>query len=486
MSSDRTSEAATGGSAARMLIDQIQRERRSFWGILGVFFLLLGGIGALILYNTQRLRDVERERAETEFRTIGLNAEALTDLRGQLNTASVEQKRLEMDRVAAQIMIRSSLAARNGQPSEQVLSLAQIYARKHFLGEPLNMSSGSVVASAMSYSEGPAGYLLEAALADWNGDEPRLQSNAEALVAVKDRSYQAIGEAAMAALSFRRAEPAEVNFAWDKGCEATVRHVDAAIAAGALEQSAAFASAGDPEAGGLNLDYWRGQCLRKAGRPEDALASFERMLTGIETVSDSNPFKFQAYHGKGTVMTAMIDAPGVETDTRLANLETAREHLERAGELRRANGATQTGAYGSTENIAFLLLRGDPADRMVKVLDHTGAIDAQISQTWNLVARLAAAQSLLETGLPEAFKSEDLKARDAALRRTYSPDRLQRVIFETKAKLARRTSVSLARAELAKLLGPEHEWALRFADACIEAGDGCLTLDPADYRTGDL
>jgi tetratricopeptide (TPR) repeat protein len=486
MSSEGKGETATGGSAARMLIDQMQRERRSFWGILGVFFLLLGGIGALILYNTQRLSDVEQARAETEFRSIGQNAEALSDLRNQLNTASIERKRAEMDRIAAQIMIRASLSARNGQAPEQLLSLAQIYARKHFLGEPLNMSSGSVVASALQYSDGPVGYLLEAALSDWNGDEPRLTQNADLLIGTGDPAFAAIGHAALAGQSFRKAEPAGVNFAWDQGCEAAVTSVDAAIAAGALQQGAAFADAGDPEAGGLNLDYWRGQCLRKAGQPEKALESFDRMLTTIDKVSDQNPFKFQAFHGKGTVMTAIIDTPGVETDKRLANLETARRNLERAGELRLANGATQIGAFGSTENIAFLLLRGDPANRMVKVLEHTGAIDQQLSQTWNLVARVAAAQSLLKTGLSDAaFDGAELTDdRKAALRARYTPERLKRILFEAKAKLAQRTGPSLSAAELKKLLGPEHEWALVFAQDCIKSPEACRDLDPGKYLTG--
>jgi hypothetical protein len=463
-----------------MLIDQMQRERRSFWGILSVFFLLLGGIGALILYNTQRLSDVEKEHAEAEFRTIGASAEALSDLRNQLNTSRIEQKRQEMDRIASQTMIRSAVGARNGQAAQQ-LPVALIYARKHFLGEPLNMSSGSVVAFAQEAAIGADDYLLETVLADWNRDEPRLTRSAELLAESDDASYRAIGHAALAAQAFRRAEPAGVNFAWDKGCADVVRHVDAAIEAGILDQARAFAQAGDPEAGGLNLDYWRGQCLRKDGKSDLAMQSFERMLSVIDDVRDENPFKFQAYHGRGTVMTAMIDAPGVETDARLANLEEARVMLERAGQLRLANGATAVGAYGSTENIAFLLLRGDPADRMVKVLEHTGAIDQQLSQTWNLVARLAAAQALLSSGLPPEFKSEDLKSREAALRETYSETRLKRILFETKAKLAPRTKPSLAAAELSKLLGPDHEWALRFAEACVDAGAACVDLDPSSY-----
>jgi hypothetical protein len=261
---------------------------------------------------------------------------------------------------------------------------------------------------------------------------------------------------------------------WDNGCSDLV---EAATAALAVNDPAASESA-KAETAGLNLRYWRGQCWRRHGEPEKARAEFEQMmqLARSDALPPTNPLKFQAYHGMGTVMTTLLDAGETTAEQRAKDTAEAMSYLVSAGEFRVQAGMTEVGRVNSTGNIGFLLLKENSPEGLVKTLEHTGAVDEIHTSTWNLVAELVAARALQDKGLPSAFVDESLKARESALRENYSGDALDEIIFRTLAKLAYQQKSSLPKAELGRILDEAHHAALEEAERCIEQRLAC-------YRT---
>ncbi len=478
-----TQPASDVGGAARLLVDQMQRERQSFWSILGVFFLLLAGIGGMIIYQMLELKSLAEDARTKRFETIGEQSFALSSLRTQQNDGAVAQRDALEERMAAQEMTAIALQAARATP-QALAKDAERFARDHFLGRSLNQSTAVVVTGALDGRQIPASQraLLSAAFADWNMPDrmtasdltealPKVEANARTLLADPMLAY--FGHAALAAYHFRRANSAAVYMDWDKGCKELVEEASAALALG----DPALAEGADPEAAGLNLHYWRGQCFRRHGEPEKARADFEMMmrLAKSDKLSGTNPLKFQSYHGIGTVLATLLDEAEKTPEERAKDIAEAIVDLKAAGDYRVQAGMTEVGKVSSTGNIGFLYLKENTPEGLVKTLEYTGQIDEIQASTWNLVARLVAARALQQdkADLPAAFMDEGLKANDAALREKYSKDGLDEVVFQTLAKLAYQRKSSLPKVELSKLLDPAHHPALDEADRCIEQRAKC-------------
>lgn len=501
-------------SATQMLVEQMRYERRSFSGILFLFFLILSGVAALFLHNYLDLRRVSSESERQRFETVGESAEALTQIRSQLDAVATGQKRIEMGRAAERAMVLVATRSSQLRPDQRLAAAVRL-TQQHFLGRPLNDSSAELVAAEVDRAPDSPRALMLAALRDYNLPAIAIDDATERKYAQSlknDPVYGGMDAVMLAGLDVRSAQLAENNWDWAKGCETIVAEIDQALDQGVRKLIDQFVADGDLDAAGLNLDYWRGQCLRKHGDPEAAELSFDRMLkiASDPRFPDENPFKFQAYHGKATVMTAILEMQNIPAPRRSGYMTEARYMLEYAGLLRRANGSIDSGSFGSTENIGFLLLKEDRPDRYIRVLEHTGPIDAQMSLTWNLVARLAAARGLQKSGLPpqgappEEVKSDVIDglaaniarmrkalgmpalppprsvlndpAFRAAMKDKYTPAALNEIVFQVHAKLARRSAASVSSPELKHLLGADHADALAEASACIAAKAECLTM----------
>lgn len=471
------------GAAARLLVDQMQRERRSFWGILGVFFLLLAGIGGMIVYQMLELRSFAEDSRARRFQEIGEQSLALSQLRTQQNDGSVAQREAVNQQVQSQKMTDVAWQALRARP-ESLVSKAEVYAKEHFLGRSLNQSSALVVTGALDAPRLSKSQkaLFGAALTDWNMPDDMAQPdlvaawpevNAHAGALMSDSRLAYFGHAAKAAYYFRQANSGAVYMDWENGCSDLVEEATSALAI----SDPSAAKAADPEASGLNLHYWRGQCWRRHGEPEKARQEFEHMmrLAAGDALPPTNPLKFQAYHGTGTVMTTLLDKGESTPEQRAEDIAKVRSYLTDAGEFRVQAGMTEVGRVNSTGNIGFLLLKETTAEGAVKTLEHAGAIDEIHTSTWNLVAELVAARALQKQGMPSAFADEQLKARDAALRAKYSPEGLEEIVFRTLAKLAYQGKSSLPKTELSKILDEAHHAALEEAGACIEKRLQCYS-----------
>src|SRR5262245_13905961 len=156
---------------------------------------------------------------------------------------------------------------------------------------------------------------------------------------------------------------------WENGCKELVGEVASALK---IEDPAANEGI-NPDAAGLNLHYWRGQCWRRHGEPEKAREEFAQMmrLATSDALPATNPLKFQAYHGIGTVMTTLLDEGGKSPDQRIKDVADSMSYLVKAGEFRVQSGMTEVGRVNSTGNIGFLLLKENTQEGLVKTLEHT-------------------------------------------------------------------------------------------------------------------
>ena len=169
-----------------------------------------------------------------------------------------------------------------------------------------------------------------------------------------------------------------------------------------------FAEAADFEAAHLKL--YRGECLRKAGRPVEAHDAFEAareiMDRPVSSKDVFNPgviphYRQLLHHGLGTTQLAIIAAQGDEagkiSEELYTQLGEAEEQLSTAARIRELRGATDMGIAYSTENIGFIdLYRGiwefDQANNRhwQVALDHTD--DVGVTIAWNLAIRYSAAK----------------------------------------------------------------------------------------------
>jgi hypothetical protein len=470
------------GTAARMLVSQMQRERRSFWGILTVFFLLLAGIGGMLGYQIFALRTFTEDSRARRFQEIGSESITRSDLRTAQDNSAVKQREIMNQTVAAQNDTEKAWRALKAQPDALVQDAVR-YAKQHFLGRPLNQSTAMVVFGALESKRLTASQraLLKAAQLDWSIPSsmltdtiapeqldpkwPEIQANAAVLL--NDPALKYYGYVARGAYYFRKVtngglemEPKAYMY-WDNGCDHLVEEASKALEAGSgLGEGAA------PEASGLNLHYWRGQCWRRHGEPYLAVKEFEAMMRGADSdaLSPTNPLKYQAFHGMGTVMTTLLDMDAKPDEQRKAEAEDARKYLEQAGKFRMAAGATKVGEVNSTGNIGFLLLKDDTPAGLVKVLDQTTVVDELLPSTWNLVAQLTAVRAL---------QALDPDARDAVAGEKYSEDALDEIAFRTLAELAYQPVSSLPEKEFRNILDKKHHPVLDEVVACIGKKQEC-------------
>jgi hypothetical protein len=471
-------------AAARLFVTAMRRERRSYWAIMIFFFLLLA---IMFAYNLIALDALSGDQRREEFRNRGEAAGSRSQLLSALNTIAYAQRNAERERQQAQRLDAMQVARRAMLAEPRTLvEEAHGYAIGHLYGRPLNMSTAAVVVAALETQGLPPAQraLLDAALFDWGlsdtlGDQdlararPRVDQAAQILLAEPD--FAPYGHAVKAGYYFRQANSGDVYMAWDNGCRELVEETEAAL----VFAGRVAAQLSDPQAAGLNLHYWKGQCRRRHGEPNKALTGFQEMmkLAGGEGFPETNPYKFQAVHGVA-MATMGLDSSGMAPEQRTAQAVEAIEMLKQAGGYRGAAGQTESGQVSSLGNIGIITLRKQTADRYIEALEFTEKVDAITASTWNLVGRLVAARALQREGLPETFSDASMSINGASaddLRRKYTPDAVEDIVFNTFAELAW-LSRDFPTAEFKRLLDEEHHPALAEAGECIGTRLACYEL----------
>ncbi|MDP3736595.1 MAG: hypothetical protein Q8R02_04350 [Hyphomonadaceae bacterium] len=459
-------------SAARMFVVEMRRERRSFWAILLVFFLLLA---IMFAYNLVALSSLSGDQRREEFRSKGENAGALAEVLSQQNTAAYAQAIAQRETQEAQKTDSIAAFRRALRDSPDTLvSAAERYAVGHLYGRSLNSSTAAVVAGALESKKLSASQraLLNAALFDWGmpntmsevslGEaQQQVERNTKVLLA--DPKYAAYGHAAKTGFWFRKANSGEMYMDWNNGCKELVDDAQQALKAA----QAVATKVGSAQASGLNLNYWHGQCRRRHGEPVEALKDFQAMMkvVGAEDFPATNPYKFQAFHGLAMATMALPVDSGVSGEERTQQVQSAIDMLELAGEYRGAAGHIASGQTSSLGNIGILTLRKTTPDKYVEALEYTEKVDGVTASTWNLVGRLVAIRAMQKPDAPAIS--------DPVLSAKYSRKELKKLAFNTLAKLAYLSS-DFPEAEFKRLLDEQHYDALAEVKACINKKIDCF------------
>ena len=250
-------------SAARMFVAEMKRERRSFWAILLVFFLLLA---VMFAYNLVALNSLSGDQKRGEFLRIGEASGSNSAMLSRQNDMAYAQRNAERETRAAQTL-KNMQAARRAQTAKpaSLVGEANNYAIAHLYGRSLNTSTASVLVAALEAPglSAPQRALFNAALFDWSmpdtmeAEDLRLAKKPvedAAAILLAAPAYQAYGHAVKAGYYFRQGNSGDVYMQWENGCKELVDETEAALkVAGAVA-----AKLGDPEAAGLNLHYWNG------------------------------------------------------------------------------------------------------------------------------------------------------------------------------------------------------------------------------------
>ncbi|MBB34129.1 MAG: hypothetical protein CME88_12545 [Hirschia sp.] len=426
---------------AQFLERHMKREQTAFIVFIGVFMLLLIGIAVLFIYNGMVMRDdlkaLREESHRSRFEAIASIAEAKAQSQTSRENLQNEVVAQRHQTESARADIVYALRA-NREEAEPLVEDAARFAKAHILGWPLNDSTANLVTAARG-ADGLSKDLaavFDYALADWRGGALDADSAIGALAT--SGPLEGYYHAARAKALYAGA--ANDDYAWSParpfGCEAVVNAVNDTLMT--LRRENAIPKGMNDKGLLLNLYYYKGQCQRKNGMAEAGYVTFTEALQLVESnrVSDANTNKFQAYHGAGSTLMVLVGDPNVSIILPPDPLLSAERQLRMAADLRTAWGQTEVGRVGSTENIAFIYLREAGQAKWDKILRHTADVDSVTSMTWNLIARLIAAKEKAKITPPGTETCESLRE----------------IIFETGAKLSRRTAASFDREELQLLL----------------------------------
>lgn len=252
-------------------------------------------------------------------------------------------------------------------------------ARDHLLGYHLNTSTGAIIAVALSNLQNDEETLdskqLQLAYALWLASDEsydEAESLANELSAFPD--YAPFALAALAALEFKLAE--ENGFIWEYDaaqislteedrtvsgtCKATIDRIEE------FERVGGFDIAQSSRGGGLNLYYWRGECLRKRGLKQASYEAFNVAATLLksdqfaEAVSSEapnfNPYIWRIYRGLGTTETIEAKDARKTVQEKQNIYDRAEDNLETAVIEHYNWGANPVGLTFTAENESFIEL----------------------------------------------------------------------------------------------------------------------------------
>lgn len=348
------------------LIALVASEQRGFRRILfaglAVLLLLVGMSAALGVYYWNAQQDVARTAQ-------GLQRQAFLtrrDIDRQNNRIRVQENAIR--RMSDELRAGSGAAA--ARP-EAALESARAFLSR---GQRTIADERLLEATAQQPGNGPARAIISGAavLMSWERNGDQISAGAKGLptrLADAERSFQqATGDPQLGALAQNGV--AWTRYLYASSLRSNYTEADCDLVFRAIEASAA---GGQP---GPQPLYWRAQCERKLGRTRDALRDYALALerSGGAPANESElTLAMNAYHGMGTVLIALFDAPDEEVRAAVdlaaracgqgANeqasprMRLALACLDKAIELRGRLRQTDNQISGSGENKGFAYLR---------------------------------------------------------------------------------------------------------------------------------
>lgn len=388
----------------RELIELVAREQRGFRTILftGLATLMLvmimsAGMGYYYYDLSQKLASSARALQQEAFDTR-------IKLDQQNNRVSAQERRIR--RVHEEIRAlggRTTATAGDAAALTQALKAAGDY----LLEGRLSFADERLIETQADATQTPEHALLRGVLAltIWERNGDPIPADAVELPELLLRAQE---DFALAAQSPPLAPIAQVGQAW-------VRFLDASSPRSSYSQQACAAVLETlaSSAQGAQPLYWKAQCERKSGRPQEAARDYAQALEQASAGSGARDeaartLLMNAYHGLGTTLIASADAPDSEPQLAQAlgiaaarcpmgeaappgRMQLAAACLRQAMMLRRSLRQTQNEVSGSAENLSFAHLReGDFASALknAQAVKETGLF------AWNELVRAVAAANL--------------------------------------------------------------------------------------------
>lgn len=470
---------------------ELKKEQSGFriYGFLfGLLFVVIAAFLGISTYLTiKRLDGVSTTLLDARI----TNAQVLIELGYKLRdqeTRNTRQVSVNQEADDTRIFVaQANTAALYGPktPAEQdainrqLAQAALVYAKAHINGTPLPydlQNPGAIYNGQLNWATGPMltqalnarssagrGYfstderrIVQAARADWLGDVDGARTAFTALAQARTTEAKALGHVGLATLAYDMANAnTEEPLGWDKGCEAAV---DAATVA--TQQY-------DSHAASVLIAI--GACLRKAGKTAQAYKAFSEALDlaapgDTPVYPTSSQQLYEAYHGVGTTLIALANAPelAVAADITLPEGPSAeaRRLLELAAQYRGEWGMTNVGLVYSLENLCFIYLQQGDYEG---ALAHTETMDRTLALAWNLTCRLVAASELAAT------------ADDGGMVAGYSVDDLQDIAQKAVLKLSLFGYGYFDEKELRRLMPDAH---MHYVDAALQSVALRLELGP--------
>ncbi|MEL7033049.1 MAG: toll/interleukin-1 receptor domain-containing protein [Pseudomonadota bacterium] len=386
---------------------------------------------------------LDEQRAQTTFDRI-VEQTKIVRTRQLSSEVSDSAEAESANRRAAAIQSVDWLEDTVQQAEEDVLKRGLDAASDHILGYQLNTSTGAVIAVALSQlgedDDSAEAKHLKLAYALWlASDESYTEAETLANQLADEPDYAPHAFAALAALEFKLAE--ENGFIWEYDatqisqaglertiegtCQKTIERIDD------FERAGGFELAKSARGGGLNLYYWRGECLRKRGRKLD---SFEAFQAGVDAIMsgrrnlqiasgapDYNPYIWRIYRGLGTTGTIEAkDARATEQDKEDI-YNRAEQNLDHALNQHEYWGANAVALTFTSENKSFIeLSRSEIIPNF-----NWGALDASTARIARIVPLYWNESVRLITKTERAKRVETVEACDA----------IAEQIFEIRARL---------------------------------------------------
>lgn len=374
---------------------EVQREQAAFNQIIkllvGLLIIaaLIAAAAAAVSYFEFRDMRVAHQKSIQDARVLAkLDSGEAARERQNMTIELIEIREAGVAaRENAQLVRSVDRAAADGD-AQALVPLAIEAAKDHAAGIRLNTATAHLVATIIDEAEtgallieGDGLAFLKAVELDWTSPTGEAAEPLRAVAEGADADLKPYAHSALARLYYVNAD--NNNLQGDSKCDQSISHGDTAVALGIDS---------------IGPSLWKGECLRKQGRTQEAYRAFARAHEWYEAnrahADETLPMDHvrRVHHGVGTTLIALAARDEVQLvdrglDTAKA-LDLSEQHLRIAAAMRVQRGEGRIGEVYTAENLGFIAVKRE--DWPV-ALDHTSYVDNVLPLAWNLTVRYIAA-----------------------------------------------------------------------------------------------
>lgn len=399
--------------------EEVQREQAAFnriikWlvGLLIVAAAIAAAAAAASYFEFRDMQQAHRASIENARVLAKIDSGEAARERNRMTILLLDIRETAAASRAQADLVRRVARAIASDERDRLLPMAMAVARDHATGLRVNASTSQLIAAVID--EADAGRLevpsieldfLKAVKLDWNAPTGEAASSFSAIAERADGDLKAYANSALSRLYHANAD--SDNLGGDPACDRSIARADTAVALGL-------------DAIGPLL--WKGECLRKQGRSQEAYVAFKAAYDWYRAnqteADEALPIDFirRVHHGVGTTLVALAAAgevSAVENALSVSEaLEEAEQRLQVAAALRVRRGEGTIGEVYTSENLGFVYLQ---RENWPMAIAHTKYVDDVVPLAWNLTVRHIAAKTIYQSIRQRGDAETGGLSRDQAL-----------------------------------------------------------------------